>query len=146
MYEPTAVRLNPWTPVVDEHAYPVTRIEGAIPPELHGTLFRNGPSQRVAPVEGYEAMHLFDGDGLVHAFRIADGRVHYTSRFVRDDTYHLDERLGPSKSDFLNFRVADPACCDLRFGIPQKCDPFLLLMANAVAQSLADPHLQQRRM
>ncbi|HWP65330.1 MAG TPA: carotenoid oxygenase family protein [Candidatus Limnocylindria bacterium] len=116
MYEPArtdataaAARLNPWTPVVDEHAYAVTRIEGEVPRELHGTLFRNGPSQRVKPVEGYEAMHLFDGDGLVHAFRIADGRVHYTSRFVRDDSYVADERLGPSKVDFLNFRVGEPA-------------------------------------
>jgi carotenoid cleavage dioxygenase len=114
MYEPastaaaTAPRVNPWAPVTDEHTYPVTRIEGAIPRELRGTLFRNGPSQRVPPAEGYEAMHLFDGDGLVHGFRIEDGRVHYTSRFVRDDSYLADERLGPSASDFLNFNVAAP--------------------------------------
>jgi carotenoid cleavage dioxygenase-like enzyme len=114
MYEPAtdtaaAPRLSPWAPVTDEHTYPVSRIEGAVPRELRGTLFRNGPSQRIPPAEGYEAMHLFDGDGLVHGFRIEDGRVHYTSRFVRDDSYLADERLGPSHADFLNFCVAEPA-------------------------------------
>ena len=41
--------------------------------------------------------------------RIDDGRVHYTSRFVRDDSYLAEERLGPSRFDFLNFVVADPS-------------------------------------
>lgn len=101
--------LAAWRPVADEHAYAVTRIDGEVPREIHGTLFRNGPSQRILPREGYEALHLFDGDGLVHAFRIAGGRVHYTSRFVRDDAFLADERLGPSAFDFVNFAVASRA-------------------------------------
>ena len=63
----TVTSFDPWFPVTDEHSYAVTRIEGAVPRELRGTLFRNGPSQRVRPIEGYQAMHLFEGDGLVHA-------------------------------------------------------------------------------
>src|SRR5688572_220688 len=114
MYEPATAtvetrRTGPWDPVTEEYAYDVTRITGEMPRELRGTLFRNGPSQRVEPLEGHRAMHLFDGDGLVHAFRIEDGLVRYTSRFVRDDSYLADERLGPSRFDFLNFTVGDPA-------------------------------------
>jgi carotenoid cleavage dioxygenase len=114
MYEPATAqdvspRTNPWDPVTEEYDYEVTHVVGEIPREITGTLYRNGPSQRVAPREGYAAMHLFDGDGLVHGFRIADGRVHYRNRFVRDDSYLADERLGPSGYDFLNFRVPDPA-------------------------------------
>jgi carotenoid cleavage dioxygenase-like enzyme len=114
MYEPATAtvetrRTGPWDPVTEEYAYDVTHITGEMPRELRGTLFRNGPSQRVEPLEGHRAMHLFDGDGLVHAFRIEDGLVRYTSRFVRDDSYLADERLGPSRFDFLNFTVGDPA-------------------------------------
>jgi carotenoid cleavage dioxygenase-like enzyme len=101
--------FDAWRPVVDEHTYQVTRIEGEVPREIAGTFYRNGPSQRVEPAEGWAAMHLFDGDGLVHGFRIQGGRVHYTSRFVRDDCYEAEQRLGPSRVNFLNFNVADPA-------------------------------------
>ncbi len=78
MYQPatadatTAPRINPWAPVTDEYDYEVTRVVGKIPREIAGTLYRNGPSQRVEPREGYAAMHLFDGDGLVHG-EAADG-------------------------------------------------------------------------
>ena len=37
-------------------------VEGEIPPELNGSLYRNGPNQRYAPRGDY---HLFAGDGMV---------------------------------------------------------------------------------
>lgn len=97
-----------WHPAPEEHAYELTAIEGEIPRELRGTLYRNGPSQRVLPEEGYAALHLFDGDALVHALRIEEGRVHYRGRYVRDPAFLFDEKAGPSRQHYLGFRVEDP--------------------------------------
>jgi carotenoid cleavage dioxygenase len=86
--------VNLWRPSHAEGSYEITAVDGEVPRELHGTLYRNGPSQHVLPEAGAAALHLFDGDGLVHAFRFDDGRVHYTSRFVRNETFLAEERAG----------------------------------------------------
>ena len=44
--------LEAVSPVEGEAAYEITDIEGEIPRELHGTLYRNGPSQKVLPAGG----------------------------------------------------------------------------------------------
>ena len=76
-----------------EHDYPVDEIEGTLPRELRGTLYRNGPGR--LDVRGRPASHLFDGDGMIAQFTIADGQVRYRNRFVRTEHY-LGERDGPS--------------------------------------------------
>jgi carotenoid cleavage dioxygenase len=107
-----ALELSAWTeawrPTDREDAYELTDVEGEVPREIHGTLYRNGPSQKVLPREGDLALHLFDGDGLVHAFRFDDGRVRYRSRFARTDSLLFDEKRGPSKQHTINLQVADP--------------------------------------
>ena len=55
-------------------------IEGEMPRDLHGTLLRNGPNPLFPPRDQY---HMFSGDGMVHAFRIDNGRVSYRNRWVR---------------------------------------------------------------
>ena len=49
----------------------VARVEGRLPQELRGTFYRNGPA--VHERFGLRYRHLFDGDGMIHAFRF-DGR------------------------------------------------------------------------
>ncbi|MDJ0790008.1 MAG: carotenoid oxygenase family protein [Myxococcota bacterium] len=66
---------------------PVTRIEGEIPRELAGTLYRNGPNQHVAPQAGVRALHFFDGDALVQAIRFEDGQAHHLGRYARTESY-----------------------------------------------------------
>jgi carotenoid cleavage dioxygenase len=83
-----------WLPSEIEESYEITEIEGEIPRELNGTLYRNGPSQRQLPPEGYEALHLFDGDALVHAFRFDDGKAHYTGKFVENESYLIEQEEG----------------------------------------------------
>ena len=85
---------NAWAPTQEESDYEITEIEGEIPRELHGTLYRNGPSQHVAPDAGFDAMHLFDGDGMIHAFHFENGRVRARNRFVRNDGFVQEEREG----------------------------------------------------
>ncbi|TDZ94574.1 Apocarotenoid-15,15'-oxygenase [Mycobacteroides salmoniphilum] len=53
---------------------------GAVPRELRGTLYRNGPADW--DHGGFRAAHPFDGDGLVVKFTITDGSVRFRSRFV----------------------------------------------------------------
>ena len=85
-----------WYPSEIEESYAIADIEGEIPRDLHGTLYRNGPSQRQLPAQGYEALHLFDGDALVHAFRFDDGKAHYTGRFVESESYLVEQEEGPN--------------------------------------------------
>ncbi len=77
-----------------EADYAITKVEGEIPRELNGTLYRNGPCQKVLPQGGAGAMHLFDGDALVHAIRFEDGRAHHLSRYARTDSFEVTEREG----------------------------------------------------
>jgi all-trans-8'-apo-beta-carotenal 15,15'-oxygenase len=69
-----------------EHDYRVQDIEGTIPAELSGTLYRNGPG-RWQDHTGRPLHHLFDGDGMVSAFTIERGAVHYRNRYVRTQHY-----------------------------------------------------------
>jgi carotenoid cleavage dioxygenase-like enzyme len=54
-------------------------VVGTIPPELDGTYFRNGPNPAFEPPGRY---HWFDGDGMIHAITLRDGRAHYRNRWV----------------------------------------------------------------
>ncbi len=66
-------------------------IEGELPRDLHGTLFRNGPNPLYPPRDQY---HMFSGDGMVHAFRIEDGRVSYRNRWVRTAKFEREWAAG----------------------------------------------------
>ncbi len=81
-------RHAPITFEASAHDLPVS---GAIPEELAGTLYRNGPNPQYAPRDRY---HWFLGDGMVHAFQIARGRVSYRNRWVRTPKWTLERTLG----------------------------------------------------
>ncbi|HFE43940.1 MAG TPA: carotenoid oxygenase family protein [Nannocystis exedens] len=66
----------------------VLEIEGRLPPELSGTLYRIGPARH--EIYGERLGHWFDGDGMVHAIRLGDGPPRYTSRFVQHRA-HVEE-------------------------------------------------------
>jgi carotenoid cleavage dioxygenase-like enzyme len=55
-------------------------IVGALPRELVGTYFRNGPNPAFEPKGRY---HWFDGDGMIHAITCRDGRATYRNRYVQ---------------------------------------------------------------
>ena len=57
-------------------------VEGEMPRELNGALYRIGPNPHFKPLGRY---HWFDGDGMVHAFMLRDGRAAYRNRYVRTD-------------------------------------------------------------
>lgn len=61
------------------------KVKGKIPPEMRGTFCRNGPGlfQRA----GVRKRCILDGDGMIQAFKIFDGRVHFQNKFVRTEKY-----------------------------------------------------------
>jgi carotenoid cleavage dioxygenase len=68
-------------------------VHGEIPAELDGTYYRNGPDPQHAPRGQH---HWFAGDGMIHAFRIADGRCSYRNRWVRTRKWELERAAGES--------------------------------------------------
>ncbi|MBI3784157.1 MAG: carotenoid oxygenase family protein [Deltaproteobacteria bacterium] len=56
------------------------QVSGEIPLELNGTFYRNGPNPAYEPIGRY---HWFDGDGMIHAITLGDGRASYRNRWVR---------------------------------------------------------------
>lgn len=63
-----------------EHGFEPIVVEGALPPALRGTVWRNGPG--LFEVFGRPYVHWFDADGLATAVRIADGRAQLACRVV----------------------------------------------------------------
>ncbi|MDM4765487.1 carotenoid oxygenase family protein [Pelomonas sp. SE-A7] len=70
------------------------QIEGRLPKDLRGTLYRNGPGLMARGDQRYQ--HWFDGDGLVQAWRI-DGerqRASHAARFVQTDKFKAEQAAG----------------------------------------------------
>src|ERR1700735_4264494 len=64
-------------------------VEGEIPRELNGSLYRNGPG--LFERGGLRKPHLLDGDGLVQRLSFANGKVHYRNAFVRTPKFIAEE-------------------------------------------------------
>jgi carotenoid cleavage dioxygenase-like enzyme len=64
-------------------------VQGEIPAALSGTLYRCGPDRQYPPRTPQDV--FIDGEGMVHMFRIADGRVDYRNRWVRTERFVLQE-------------------------------------------------------
>ncbi|MBD1825605.1 carotenoid oxygenase family protein [Cyanobacteria bacterium FACHB-DQ100] len=78
--------------LTQEYDYWIDEIEGELPAELNGTLFRNGPG--LFEVNGERFQHPFDGDGMISAIAFHDGRAHFRNRFVRTEGYLAEQKAG----------------------------------------------------
>jgi carotenoid cleavage dioxygenase-like enzyme len=68
-------------------------VEGTIPRELDGSLYRIGPNPQFAPRGPYNPLLA---DGMIHAFHIRDGRVAYRNRWVRTQQWQRERIAGRS--------------------------------------------------
>ena len=84
-------------------------VEGEIPSDLNGTLYRAGPNQRFAPRGDY---HLFAGDGMVHAFHIKDGKANYNNRWVRTAKFNIEDKEGRCVINAMNPFDCEPEYSD----------------------------------
>ncbi|WP_008310009.1 carotenoid oxygenase family protein [Leptolyngbya sp. PCC 6406] len=73
-----------------EFAYWIDAVEGVIPPELSGTLFRNGPG--LLDIHEYPVRHPFDGDGMISSIAFSQGRAYYRNRFVQTAGYVAEQQ------------------------------------------------------
>ena len=69
---------------------PLKATKGAIPAELQGTLYRNGPGRLERG--GHWVHHPFDGDGMVTAVRFGPEGASLTNRFVRTEGWLAEEK------------------------------------------------------
>jgi carotenoid cleavage dioxygenase len=119
-----AVRTNPYltgnfAPLATEDDFAALPISGKLPPELRGTLYRNGPNPQFPPRD--DNYHWFLGDGMLHAFQIADGKVSYRNRFIRTPKWQVEHAAG--KALFGSW------------GNPATTDPSVLVHEGGVANT-----------
>ncbi|HEV2362827.1 MAG TPA: carotenoid oxygenase family protein [Caulobacteraceae bacterium] len=82
-------------------------VTGALPSELRGAFYRNGPNPQFDPGPDH---HWFFGDGMVHAFFVEDGKVRYRNRYVRTPKWLLENEAGRRLFGvFGNPMTTDPA-------------------------------------
>lgn len=77
----------------EQDSPPLDILQGAIPAELRGTHYSMSPAPRFPPLNP-GLYHWFDGDGMIDAFHIEDGRVTHSNRWVRTAKLALEERAG----------------------------------------------------
>jgi carotenoid cleavage dioxygenase-like enzyme len=78
-----------FAPVAQEVDRNGLEVIGTLPPELNGTLLRDGPN----PVNPQANHHWFIGDGMLHAITFENGAASsYRNRWVR--TADIEEKLG----------------------------------------------------
>jgi carotenoid cleavage dioxygenase len=95
-----------YRPVSEERDENNLRVEGEIPAGLRGTFLKNGPNQRFAPLGRF---HPFDGDGMLHAVYLKDGRVDYRNRYVRTRGFEFETQLGGNAyGGFADMRMPTP--------------------------------------
>ncbi|MGC1309669.1 MAG: carotenoid oxygenase family protein [Phormidesmis sp.] len=107
---------------LQEFDYEITDIEGILPDVLKGsTLFRNGPGRFERG--GQRVAHYLDGDGYLAKIAFApDGKVHFTSRFVKTAEHQQEET-----SNTFRFRTT--------FGNPKPDGP----LSNLLSLYLKNP-------
>jgi len=101
------------TPEFDD--VPLKLVEGALPPDLVGTLLRNGNGHFEQHGVLYD--HLFDGDGMVARFRFDGQRVTYRNRYVRTTEFVAEEAA--DKMLYRSFGTNLPGGLRANFGKTQ---------------------------
>ncbi|NJM72806.1 MAG: 9-cis-epoxycarotenoid dioxygenase [Scytonema sp. RU_4_4] len=89
-------QVNPFldgnfAPVQEEISTNTLKVIGELPPDLSGMFVRNGPNPQWTPIGQY---HWFDGDGMLHAVRISNGRAAYRNRYVRTKGWKIENEAG----------------------------------------------------
>jgi carotenoid cleavage dioxygenase-like enzyme len=98
---------GPYEPLVTEYEVRDLHVEGEIPRELNGALYRTGSNQHFKPADP-DHFHWFDGDGMVHAFRLHDGKASYCNRLVETDGLTLERAAGRALYNGISGRAGKP--------------------------------------
>ena len=116
-------RSSSFAPINFEADAAFLPVQGELPAGLQGTLYRNGPNPQF-PQEG---AHLFQGDGMLHAVTLQEGRARYRNRWVRTHGWLAERAAGRSLYNAMG-RPIDPE------------DPALPKVDNGVANTHVIAH------
>jgi all-trans-8'-apo-beta-carotenal 15,15'-oxygenase len=83
------------------------QVTGAWPPELAGTLFRNGPARH--ELAGYRYRHWFDGDGMLQAWRMSPEGVCHQGRMIETRKFQAETAAGRALYPGFGSAPPDPA-------------------------------------
>ncbi|MBN8610510.1 MAG: carotenoid oxygenase family protein [Deltaproteobacteria bacterium] len=113
-----------YAPVLDEIEAFDLEVEGSLPPELTGTLVRNGSNPAAS-----ESLHWFTGDGMLHGVQLAAGRaLSYRNRFI--DTLALrngmPDNLGANRANTSIRTHAGKLLALYEVAVPHEIDPVTL--------------------
>lgn len=91
------LRDNPWLAgwkSVDTESLGPTlvEVEGRLPAGFAGTLYRNGPAWTERA--GFRYEHWFDGDGMVHGWKLGDGKLVHQARMVATPKFTREQKAG----------------------------------------------------
>jgi len=93
-----ARKTKPWTlglVTPKQHRMAPTGLKilsGAVPKDMRGTFYRNGPA--INDRAEWRYRHWFDGDGMIQAFRIADGKIEHRGRVIETPKYRKEQEAG----------------------------------------------------
>lgn len=145
--------MGPYSPVDTEIEAADLDVVGEIPADLNGLYVRNGPNPR-HPTEG--RYHWFDGDGMLHAIHIENGKATYRNKWIRTEGFTAEEEAGrglwagvaeprtDNPEDGSRLRLKDTANTDVLFhngslvalwylsGAPYAIDPLTLETRGAM--------------
>ncbi len=95
--EPIAAKPQPaWRGIFRdlavEHGFVPLRVEGHVPEDLHGTLYRNGPSRFA--IGDWPYPHWFDGDGAITAVCFDGDRPQGAVRLIDTHWFRKEQAAG----------------------------------------------------
>jgi carotenoid cleavage dioxygenase len=97
-----------FAPVRSEQDFTGLPVIGSLPKALAGSLYRVGPNPQFDPRDAF--YHWFAGDGMVHLFRLEDGKVAYRNRWMRTPKWQLENQAGQALfGTFGNPATSDPS-------------------------------------
>ncbi|RUR06060.1 carotenoid oxygenase family protein [Legionella sp. km772] len=83
--------LGNYAPVDDELVVAELKVFGEIPRDLCGIYMRNGPNPQFPPIS---YTYPYDGDGMVHALYINNGKVSYRNRYIETKSLLKERQAG----------------------------------------------------
>ncbi|MEZ5218013.1 MAG: carotenoid oxygenase family protein [Ilumatobacteraceae bacterium] len=93
-------------PVAEERFDVDLKVIGEIPRQLSGMFVRTGPNPQFAPLGAY---HPFDGDGMLHAVYLQDGKAGYRNRWVESKGLLAERARGRAcYGGMSNFQIPEP--------------------------------------
>jgi carotenoid cleavage dioxygenase-like enzyme len=98
--------LAGWKSVTTESLGPGTaELHGRLPTGLVGTLYRNGPAWMERA--GFRYEHWFDGDGMVHGWKLGAGGIRHHSRMVATPKFTREQQAGRFRYPVAGTTIAD---------------------------------------